>query len=141
MPNPGQVIFENRVEYPLTKRSGVRDYLFYFVGPGEGYGKGARYFFDKFYPNHARHNASSTYDLSAHLRAEVTERGVQQIREIVIVAHGTPAGLLFHVVAGVTATHLAEFEYVTALSLACLQRDLDARFASLRDRRKKVLAH
>jgi hypothetical protein len=141
MANPGRVIFEKRVEYPLPKRSGVRDYLFYFVGPGDGYGKGARYFFDKFYPNHARHTASSLEDLTARLHADVTERGVQQIREVVIVAHGTRAGLLFPLVEGATETNLAEYEYVTALSLACLQKDLLAgKFAAFRDRRRAVLA-
>jgi hypothetical protein len=142
MARQGQSIFENRVEYPLPTRSGVRDYLFYLVGAGDGYGKGARYFFDKFYPRHTRHNAVSLEDLTTQLHAEVTERGVQQIREIVIVAHATSAGLMPPVVEGVTASQLAEFRHITALSLACLQRDLAAgKFASLRDRRKKVLAH
>ena len=44
----GKAIFDQLVEYPLPTE-GVRDYIFYFVPASDGYGKGARYFFNRFY--------------------------------------------------------------------------------------------
>jgi hypothetical protein len=139
-PVRGKKALQSVEEYPLPKRSDARDYLFYFVPATDGYGRGARAFFDKFYPNHVRVDASSLEDLINKLANEVAA-GVKQIREIVMVAHGNSQGLIVPLLNGVTDTNLKEYKYWTAFSLACLQKDIDGKFASFRDKRKKVIAH
>ena len=59
----GKQLFEKIQEYPLPKQTGVRDYLFYFVPSSDGYGKGARAFFNKFYPNHIGKDTRSLQDV------------------------------------------------------------------------------
>jgi hypothetical protein len=139
--NRGRELFDNRVEYPLAKKTGVKDYVFHFVGADNPYGKNARLFFARFYPNHIKTDVSSFEALFTTLAAQV-DSGVTQIREVVIVAHGNPLGLLSHVVNGVSATQLREFKYTTAFALALLQNDLRAgKFPGLKNARQKVVAH
>ena len=64
-----------------------------------------------------------------------------RIREIVLLAHGNALGLLFPVVNGVSATNRREYKYLTAFSLACLQKDFEAdKFPSFEAKRTKVLS-
>lgn len=138
---PGRAVFEQRVEYPLPKQAGVKDYVFYFVGPGDGYGKSARAFFDRFYRTHVRRSASSLEEMFDFLDSEVAN-GVTQIRELVIVSHGAPQGLMCDVMKTVPAD-LRLLTDVTPRSLAVLQRAFkaatDARFTSFRVRRERVV--
>jgi hypothetical protein len=141
-PGRGKAIFDKRVEYPLPKLAGVRDFLFYFVSAGDGYGRGARRFFDRFYKNHVRADVGSLEQLVATLNTAVTSGGVQRIREIVIVSHGNADGLLFRIVTAATDTTQKEYKYLTALSLALLQKDFrDGALAGFAAQRKTVLAH
>jgi len=66
--------------------------------------------------------ASTLEDVIGFLAAEV-DRGVTHIREIVLLAHANPIGMLFRVVHDVSATANREYKYVTAFSLTCLQQD------------------
>jgi hypothetical protein len=91
-PDRGKSVFQSVVEYPLPKQAGIRDYLFYFVRPTDGYGRGARYFFDKFYPNHVRREAATLESLINTLHTDIVAGGFQQIRELVIVSHGSALG-------------------------------------------------
>ena len=57
-----------------------------------------------------------------------------------LLAHGNALGLLFPVVNGVSATNRREYKYLTAFSLACLQKDFEAdKFPSFEAKRTKVL--
>lgn len=139
--NRGKELFDNRVEYPLPKKPGVRDYVFHFVVPDDPYGKSARPFFARFYPNHIKADVVSLEALIATLAAQV-DSGVTHIREVVIVAHGNPLGLLSAVVSGVSATDLREYKYTTAFALALLQNDLRAgQFEGFKNKRQKVVSH
>jgi hypothetical protein len=80
------------LDYPLPNVAGTRDYVFYFV-PDVGYGKSARRFFQEFYRQHVDHQVDRLEQLIRTLQADVTTNGVQHIRELVIVSHGTPLGL------------------------------------------------
>jgi hypothetical protein len=82
------------LDYPLPQQPGVRDYVFYFV-PADppGYGSAARNFFETFYRKHVAHDVKSLEALVRVLHDDVTQHGVQQIREVVVVAHGSPLGL------------------------------------------------
>ncbi|HSI76102.1 MAG TPA: hypothetical protein VK957_09410 [Lunatimonas sp.] len=93
----GQTIFENIVEYPLPKIARVKDYVFYFVPATEGYGKGARVFFRKYYKDHITKNAQSLEELIDILHAEIQSNQIDQIREITIVCHANIRELLFPV--------------------------------------------
>lgn len=136
----GKELFRQRVEYPLPKAAGVRDYVFYIVPPGDGYRDAGNRFFRRFYPDHRPFDVRSLEDLVGVLAGEA-DGDVARIREVVILAHGNPLGMLFPVLNGVTGTTLAEYKYLTAFALACLQRDLAAgKFPALAARRKKVLA-
>jgi hypothetical protein len=136
----GRELFENRVEYPLPKKPGVRDYVFHFVPPDNPYGKSARPFFARFFPNHITTDVVSFEALITTLAAQV-DSGVTQIREVVIVAHGNPLGLLSALVSGVSATHLREYKYTTAFALALLQNDLRAGgFEAFKNKRQKVVS-
>lgn len=144
----GRDIFKSLVEYPLPRVAGTRDYVFYFVLT-DGYGSSARDFFKKFYPNHVGPLGSdreprvckSLEELIAFLYEEITQRGVQRIREVTIVAHGSSQGLILPVLNAATSTTLLEYKYLTAFSLACLQKDFGIeRFTSFRDQRRAVVA-
>ena len=139
--NRGRELFEKRVEYPLPKKPGVRDYVFHFVPPDNPYGKSARPFFARFYPNHIKADVVSLEALITTLAAQV-DSGVTHIREVVIVAHGNPLGLLSPVVSGVSATHLREYKYTTAFALALLQNDLRAGdLEGFKNKRQKVVSN
>src|SRR5262245_23252621 len=143
MPKPGHVIFDERVEYPLPAKQGVRDYIFYVVPASDGYGRSARYFFEKFpgFKRHVHKSVSSLEDLVSVLRADAVSGGISQIREIVIVAHGTTQGLVVPVVNGTTDENLPEFRYLTPLSLVFLQQDFaQGEFAAFKQKRKDIVA-
>lgn len=136
----GKKIFENRSEYPLPKKEGTKDYLFFFVPTDDKYGKAARYFFDRFYKNHRRKNVNSLEVLIAHLHTEGRAGSISHIREIILVAHGNAQGLIFPVVNGVSDANLQEYKYLTAGSLAFLQKDfLDGKFPEFNTKRKEVI--
>lgn len=137
--NRGRELFTKRIEYPLPKKTGARDYVFCFVPTGDGYRDAGDKFFKTFYKNHVKHDVRSLEGLIDTLTADV-DGGVTQIREITILSHGNSLGLLFPILNGVTDTNLHEYKYLTAFSLACLQKDLLAgKFAALQNKRKKVL--
>jgi hypothetical protein len=100
----------------------VRDYVFYFA-PADppGYGSAARFFFTTFYPNHVAHDAKSLESLIRILHDDVTNNGVQQIREVVLVAHGSPVGLQVHLL---DATDDADLLNLNPYSLSELQAKL-----------------
>lgn len=138
----GKQIFDAIVEYPLPRASGVRDYVFHVAPASDGYGKSARYFFGRFYRQHASVAVGSLEEVIARLHADVTTGGVQQIREIVIVSHGNPLGLLMKTLANTSSSEFAEYKYLTDLSLARLQKDFDdGKFAVFRAKRRAVVAH
>src|SRR6478735_8169343 len=138
--NRGRELFEQRVEYPLPKKPGVRDYVFHLVSADNPYGKSARPFFARFYPNHIKADVVSLEDLITALAAQV-DTGVTRIREVVIVAHGNPLGLLSPVVSGFSATRLREYKYTTAFALALLQNDFRAGdFEGFKNKRQKVVS-
>jgi hypothetical protein len=137
----GKDLFAKRIEYPLPKKAGARDYLFCLIPAGgeDGYRDCGKKFFQKFYKNHVQHDVRTLESLIDKLAADV-DGGITHIREITILSHGNALGLLFPVLNGVTDTNLREYKYLTAFSLACLQKDLDAdKFVALQRRRKKVL--
>lgn len=145
--NGGKEIFEKRVEYPLPKATGVRDYIFYFVpvssnsdDPAALYGKYARAFFEKYY-HHVSKEVRTLEELINILHEEVTQGGVQQIREIVIVAHGNSQALLHPVLSDGTEATRQNFGYVADISLARLQKAFThEKFQAFRDKRKTVIA-
>jgi hypothetical protein len=139
-PNRGGQLFTDRVEYPLPKQTGVRDYVFYLIDDKK-FAEGARKFHAKFYTNHVKADVKSLEAVIASLAAQV-DAGITHIREVVIVAHGNPLGLLSPVVSGVTETNLKEFKYITAFALALLQNDLRAgKFQAFQRNRQKVVSH
>ena len=117
----GRTVFQELVEYPLLQTPGVKDYLFYFVG-NDGYGKGARRFFSRFYPRHVAQTVSSLEQMVGFLAGEIQANRVSQIREIVMVAHASAQGLQTQVLSTLGPT-TKNYKYVTAFSLACLQQD------------------
>jgi hypothetical protein len=132
----GREIFEQRIEYPLQPHAGVKDFVFYLVSAGDKYGQGARGFLDRFYKKHLKHTIASLEDLIDTLHAAT----VTQIREIVIVAHGTALGLIVPIFSPVPAAD-PYFRYTTPRSLAYLQRDfLDGKFGGFKSKREAVIA-
>ena len=110
--------------------------------PDNGYGKGARYFFDKFYKNHKRKDVTSLEALIAFLFTEVKQGGVSQIREIVIVSHGNAQGLIFQLVNDVSDPDLSDLRYITPISLSLLQKDFLAnKRTDFNNNRKEVISH
>lgn len=141
----GKQIFEALVEYPLPKKAGVRDYIFYLMPPTDihgrvdGYRREASHFFDLFYRNHTKKEARSLEDLISVLHADVTQDGVQQIREIVVVTHANSLALLFRILNDIS---FKEYKYVTDYSLALFQRELLAgKFETFKNKRKVVIDH
>jgi len=137
----GKAIFDERVEYPLPEKHGVRDYIVYLVPASDGYGSGARYFFEKFFKRHVHKTAVSLEDVVNVLQADAAAAGVSQIRELVIVAHGTADRLIVPLVRGTSESSFPEYRNLTAQSMGLLQRDFaDGKFPSFSQKRKDVVA-
>jgi hypothetical protein len=137
----GKAVFDERVEYPLPEKQGVRDYVVYFVPAGDGYGGGARYFFEKHFKRHVHKSASSFEEMIGVLQADAAAGAVSQIRELVLVAHGTSDRLIVPLVRGTSETSSPEYRNLTARSMGLLQRDLaEGKFASFRQKRRDVVA-
>lgn len=140
----GEKVLRNRQEYPLPQKAGTQDYIFYFVPAGDPYGKGARYFFNRFYKNHRKKDVKSLEGLIAHLHNEVKGGNVKQIREIIIVAHANSVAMIFPVVEGATKDRLPKYQYLTAGSMVALQEDFlegkDQEFPNFNKQRKEVIA-
>jgi hypothetical protein len=140
----GRQIFEQRVEYPLPKQTGVRDYIFFLFKDAEyakpGFATAAQKFLGQHYA-HAKKKANTLEDLLAALHADISAGGVTQIRELVLVTHGNAAQLFFPVMKdgpGIDPVYRCVTEY----SLCQLQDDIDAgKFASIEQARKDVAAH
>jgi hypothetical protein len=152
--HPPTQILDQLVEYPLPPpKTGVRDYVCYFVAPGDrGYGGGAHTFFDRFYKQHHplpakvgdKHASQPLASLEALMRAlaaHVAAHAITQIRELVIVAHGTPQGLVPPILDGASATNQPQYQYTTPYSLAVLQADLKGpKLTTLAANRKAVVS-
>ena len=122
----GKDLFNQLEQYPLQKKQGVKDYVFYLVPRAENYGKSARIFMKKFYPNHIKKEASSLEGLITYLVGHVKTGKTKHIREIVIVSHGNANALLFPVVEQAKSNQKNEdavrlFRYLTTGSLKNLQ--------------------
>jgi hypothetical protein len=135
----GRQIFDQRVEYPLPKKTGVRDYVFYLV-EDKGFGSGARGFLRKYYKSHVEKTAATLQDVFTTLSADLAS-GVTQIRELVLVAHGNAAQLFFPVMKdgpGIDPVYRCVTEY----SISKLWDEIDAgKFKPFSDARKAVAAH
>lgn len=136
----GEKIFRERTEYPLPRKAGTRDYVFFCLPTGDTFGKEARKFFDRFYKDHEPRNASSLEGMIAQLAADLARERINAIREIAIVAHGCPQALLFPVVDGATRTHFAKYKEISAASLVALQQEIESEFPTLFQQRKNVIA-
>lgn len=116
----GEALFKGLLDHPLPRQAGVRDYIFYLAATDvRGYGMAAKYLFDTFYGQH--HPVTDVTSLEGVIRAlytDVTQHGVQQIREIVIVTHGSPIGMNFPVLDN---TGEQVMRQVTPLALSRLQ--------------------
>ena len=134
-------LFEARTEYPLPKKAKTKDYIFYFVSAGDGYGKGARAFLGKFYGNHVEKSVSSVEELVDYLDGQVAN-GVEHIREIVMVSHGNARGLQLRILEDVSdATNKRDYSYLTFESLAKLRRAfVDDKFTAFKKKRDRVVA-
>jgi hypothetical protein len=137
----GEALYKGLLDYPLPQQAGVRDYVFYLAGIADpGYGQAAKYLFDTFYGQH--HPVTDVASLEGVIRAlytDVTQHGVQQIREIVIVAHGTPIGMNFPVLDSTVDRQMMQ---VTPLSLSDLQDQFrSGELATFAAQRTAVLQH
>jgi hypothetical protein len=135
----GRQIFSGLVEYPLPAKPGVKDYVFYCGNLGS-FGAEAKKLFDQHWPAHVAKTAATLQDVLSALQTEVASAGVTQIRELVLVAHGHANQLFFPVVAG-GATVDPVYGCVSAWSLAKLQDDIAAQFASFDQARQAVVPH
>jgi hypothetical protein len=136
----GREIFLQRVEYPLPAKSGVKDYVVYFVDD-VGYGAGAREFMGRWYKKHVPIVAKSLEEMFTTLQAEIASGNVTQIRDLVLVAHGNAVQLFIPVVTAAAGTDPV-YRCVTEYSLSQLQDDMKAgKFASMKQARKDVAAH
>ena len=140
----GEAIFNNIVEYPLPKKTGVRDYIFYQVSAADRYGKAARKFLRKYYKNHHTKKINSLEEIIDHLHAEIQSKDIKQIREIVLVSHGNSIELVIPVTkhAFDSEENKKKYQRITAGSIANLQeafRTGDANLTRFNDRRKEVL--
>ena len=68
--NRGRELFTKRVEYPLPKQAGAKDYVFYFVPRGDGYRDAGNAFFRKFYPNHVASDVHTLEELINTLQVQ-----------------------------------------------------------------------
>jgi hypothetical protein len=136
----GRQIFEQRMEHPLPKKTGVRDYVFY-LAENKGFGAGARTFFGRHYANHVKKEAATLQDVFTTLSADITAGGLTQVRELVLVAHGNAAQLFFPVMKDGTGVDPV-YKCVTEYSISKLWDEIDAgKFKPFNDARKAVAAH
>jgi hypothetical protein len=133
----GRQIFEQRVEYPLPVKAGVKNYVFYCGNLG-GFGVEAKRLFDKHWPAHVVKTAATLQDVMSVLKSEVTSSGVTQIRELVLVAHAN-ANQLFLPVVPSGANVDPVYGCVSAWSLAKLQDDIKSEFPDFDGARKAVV--
>lgn len=140
----GRKIFENIEEYPLPRKTGRFDYIFYFVPTSKGYGLGASTFFKKYYHNHIEKSAKCLEEIIDILHSEIQSKTIEQIREIVIVSHANIHELLFPVTknAFTNKENKAKYQIVRAGTLVNLQEAFSADEPDLEDfktKRKKVI--
>ena len=135
----GEKIFNEIVEFPLPKKDGVKDYIFY-CGNLKGFGAGAKKLFDKHWPAHVAKTANTLQDVMLALQTEVTSGGVNQIRELVLVAHANFNQLFLPVVPAGPEVDAA-YGCVSAWSLAKLQHDIEGKFSNFDQARKAVVPH
>src|SRR5687768_16498982 len=134
-------LFEARTEYRLPKKAKTKDYIFYFVPASDPYGGSARKFLSKFYASHVDKSVSSIEEMIGYLDDQVAA-GVEHIREVVIVAHANPRGMVLKLVEDATPTKNPEYRYVTFESLAILQKDFaEGKFATFKKNRARVIEH
>jgi len=137
----GKKIAEEIQEYPYPQKAGIKDYVFYLVSAGEGYGKMARVFFNTYYKKHKPKDASSLEAVIDFLDAEIENGNVSQIREIVLVAHGNPISLIFQVIDGSLTGDQQVYRNLHIFSLIQLQKDFkDSKFATFNTKRKRVIS-
>ena len=134
----GKKIFENIEEYPLPKKPGIKDYIFYFVSKSKGYGLGASTFFNKYYGDHIEKNAKSLEEIIEILHSEIKSKTIDQIREIVIVCHANMRELLFPVTkhAFDNDQNKAKYQIVRPGTLVNLQEAFKADDLDLKDFKK-----
>jgi hypothetical protein len=139
----GKEIFDELEQYPLPKETGVKNYIFYFVPVSDkGFGEAAHRFFDKFYKpkGYVGKDVRSLEEMIGALNAEVNG-GVSRIREIVIVAHATPQGMMPPIFTNASATNLPEYRHITEKTLSYLQKDFKAqKFPTFQQQRAAVVA-
>ncbi len=140
----GASIFKNRVEYPLPKKTGVKDYIFYKVSSSDKYGKPARSFFNKYYKNHINKKINNLEEIIDHLHSEIQSKNIKQIREIIIVAHGNNLELVLPVTrhAFDNEENKKKFQRTTSGSISNLQeafKNNDASLTSFKNKRKEVI--
>lgn len=145
MPVTGKEIFDNLVEYPLPERDGIKDYIFYFVSVTKDYGLGAKNFFDKHYSNHIQKSVKSLEALINVLDSEIKSKNLNQIREIVIVSHGTEVTLNLPLIDDIDESEEQpknlEYKFLSVNSLALLQDDFkNNKHTSFAQKRKAVLS-
>jgi hypothetical protein len=135
-------IFDGLQQYPLPTKSGVKDCVFYFV-PNNDAGCGARAqdFFKQFYSTYAANDVVRIEHMIGILFRDETG-SVKKIRELIIVAHGTPQGLIIPALTAAITTTNREYLYLTEKSLSYLRRDFAAgEFATFHSPRSAVAAH
>jgi hypothetical protein len=136
---PGKTHFTNRIEYPLPS-SGGRDYVFY-PEKTDPYVQSARAFFLRWYSKHRAHTYTSLEGLIGTLHGDITQHGVQQVRELVIVAHANPVQMSVRILADAQASKQHGLQSVNHLSLARLQTLLpDPAFKGFKDKRAIVVS-
>lgn len=140
----GQTIFENIVEYPLPKKRGIKDYIFYFVPTSKGYGLGASVFFRKYYKHHIPKKAKSLEEIIDILYSEIQSKSIDQIRELIIVSHGNMCELLFPVTktAFENEENKAKYQIIRPGTLVNLQEAFkanDPASKDFKDKRKEVI--
>jgi hypothetical protein len=136
---PGKTHFTNRIEYPLPIGGG-RDYVFY-PEKTDPYVRAARSFFRRWNSSHRAHTYTSLEGLIGTLHGDITQHGVQQVRELVIVAHANSVQMNVPVLADAQASQQHGLQSVNHLSLARLQTLLpDPAFAGFKAKRATVVS-
>ncbi|GAA4273766.1 hypothetical protein U6A24_02485 [Aquimarina gracilis] len=116
----GERIFNNIQEYPLPLKDGVKDYLINLTSPSDGYGIAGEAFFDLFYPNHVVHRVANLEDMIDFLFDEIQSKNINQIRELVILAHGNRTTLALPLINNLGGKN-KKFKYFSAGSIKNLQ--------------------